>query len=155
MKRMLLAMILTLALAGPESSGAPAPGTPAARHEAVVAHLKKVAAEASARSLADVKGPDDWEARRASARRQLLYVLGLDPLPEHTPLEAKVTGTVRRPGFRVEKVVFQSLPRLYVTANFYLPDPPAGAAATDLPRKLPTVLYVCGHPPGPAGAKAH
>jgi dienelactone hydrolase len=37
------------------------------------------------------------------------------------------------------------MPGLYVTANLYLPKEPAG--------KLPAVVYVSGHAPGPWGAK--
>ena len=32
-----------------------------------------------------------------------------------------MTGVVERPGYRIEKVVFESRPKLYVTANLYLP----------------------------------
>jgi cephalosporin-C deacetylase-like acetyl esterase len=52
---------------------------------------------------------------------------------------------MQRQGYRIEKVVFESLPGLYVTGNFYLPQP------ADEP--LPTVLYLCGHAPHPRGAK--
>ena len=41
---------------------------------------------------------------------------------DRTPLNARVTGTVQRPGYRIEKVTFESRPRLYVTANLYVPD---------------------------------
>lgn len=86
----------------------------------------------------------DYLARRAQIRKQFLYILGLDPMPPRTPLEARVTGKFERDGYRVEKIVFQSLPGLYVTGNLYVPD---GA------RRQPAVLYLCGHSPGPWGAK--
>ena len=41
--------------------------------------------------------------------------------PEKTPLNAKVTGTVDRDAYTIEKVIFESRPRFYVTANLYLP----------------------------------
>src|SRR5262249_35132687 len=44
-------------------------------------------------------------------------------------------------------IVYQSLPGLYVTGNFYIPRKAA--------KPLPTVLYVCGHAPHPLGAKVH
>ena len=50
-----------------------------------------------------------------------------------------------RPEYRIEKIVFQSRPGLYVTGNFYLPKKAAPP--------LPTILYVCGHSPHPLGAK--
>jgi cephalosporin-C deacetylase-like acetyl esterase len=40
---------------------------------------------------------------------------------ERTPLNPRVTGVVERPGYRIEKVTFESRPRLYVTANLYVP----------------------------------
>jgi len=117
----------------------------AGRHARLVEHLKKTAAEISARSLADIRTRAAWEEKRPSVRRELLYMLGLDPLPERTPLKAENKGTLERAEYRVEKVVYQSLPGLYVTGNFYLPKkhvPP-----------LPAIIYVCGHSPHPLGAK--
>src|SRR5262245_17643651 len=87
----------------------------ARRHERLVEFLKKTAAEISSRSLTDIRTLKDWQEKRPSVRRHLLYMLGLDPLPERTPLKAEVTGTLERAEYRVEKVVYQSLPGLYVT----------------------------------------
>ncbi len=41
---------------------------------------------------------------------------------ERTPLNPRVTGVVERPGYRIEKLAFESRPRLYVTANLYVPN---------------------------------
>jgi len=82
--------------------------------------------------------PEEWLVRQPQLHQQYLDMLGLWPVPEKTPLAAKITGTLRRPGYIVENLHFQSRPGLYVTANLYRPDP--------LPEeKLPAVLYVCGH----------
>lgn len=90
--------------------------------------------------LAGVTNAAQWEAGREERRRQYLEMLGLWPMPERTPLQATVTGTLEREeGFRVEKLHYQSRPGLYVTGNLYLPK---SAKAGD---KLPAVLYVCGH----------
>lgn len=87
--------------------------------------------------LADVESLSDWQQNREVFRRQLLEMLGLDPLPQHTPLKATVTGTIERAGIVVEKLHFQSQPGLYVTANLYRPE--------KCPEPLPAILYVCGH----------
>src|SRR5438034_6789050 len=87
----------------------------ARRHERLVEHLKKTAAEISARSLLGIRTLDDWKDKRPAVRRELLYMLGLEPLPERTPLKAEVKDTLERPEYRVEKVIYQSLPGLYVT----------------------------------------
>jgi cephalosporin-C deacetylase-like acetyl esterase len=57
--------------------------------------------------------------RQKSVVAELWKMLG-GPL-DKTPLNARVTGTVERPGYRIEKLTFESRPRLYVTANLYVP----------------------------------
>jgi cephalosporin-C deacetylase-like acetyl esterase len=89
------------------------------------------------RCLTDVKDLADWQGRHEEYRRQLLEMLGLDPLPPRTDLQATVTGTVEHEEFVVERLHFQSQPGLYVTGNLYLPRNRTGPA--------PAVLYVCGH----------
>lgn len=80
---------------------------------------------------------ENWAEERDRARSDLARMLGLEPMPEKTDLQPVVTGTIERSGIVVEKLHFQSLPGLYVTANFYRP------AHVDAP--LPTILYLCGH----------
>jgi len=80
------------------------------RHEMATNHLKRIAAEMSARCLSDVRTLDDWKKQRPELRRQLLEMLGLDPLPVRTPLKVQITGRLERDAFRIEKIVFQSLP---------------------------------------------
>ncbi|MDA1211012.1 MAG: acetylxylan esterase [Planctomycetota bacterium] len=87
--------------------------------------------------FADIHTADDWNARRLEYVRQLREMLGLDPFPEKTPLDVEITGSVDHPEFTVEKLTYQSMPGLYVTANLYLPKKSKGP--------LPAVLYVCGH----------
>ena len=87
--------------------------------------------------LNDVRSASDWESLRPRLHSEYLHMLGLDPLPPRTPLEARTTGVIEREGFRVENVDFQSRPGLHVTANLYLPSKHEG--------KLPAVLYQSGH----------
>jgi cephalosporin-C deacetylase-like acetyl esterase len=117
----------------------------ARRHERFIEHLKKTAAELSSRSLSEVRTLEEWKKKRPSLQRELLYMLGLDPLPERTPLKAEIRGVLDRLEYRVENIVFQSRPGLYVTGNFYLPK--------KAPPPLAAVIYVCGHSPHPLGAK--
>ena len=117
------------------------------RQEMVIEHLRSTAAALSERCLSDVRSLEEWKRQRPALRDELLYMLGLDPFPERTPLNPQVTGTLTRPDYRIEKLVFQSRPGLYVTANLYLP---AGGSGP-----LPAILYVCGHAPHPLGAKSY
>ena len=101
--------------------------TAAQRHAMATNQLKEIAAEISSQCLTDIGSLEDWKKQRPELRRQLLEMLGLDPLPARTPLKAQITRRLQRDGYRIEKVVFQSLPGLYVTGNFYVPDRPAGS----------------------------
>ena len=69
--------------------------------------------------------------------RQLMEMLGLDPLPERTDLKATITSRTEHDDFTVENLHFQSRPGLYVTGNLYLPK--------EVKEPLPAILYVCGH----------
>jgi dienelactone hydrolase len=89
------------------------------------------------RPMMGIRSAEEWVQRRPELRRQLAEMLGLWPEPERTPLDARVTGTVERPDFVVEKILFQSRPGLYVTGNLYRPK------VVEAP--LPAILYVCGH----------
>ncbi len=60
-------------------------------------------------------------------------------IPRPTSLNAKVTGTIQRDGYTVEKVLFESQPQFYVTAGLFLPDP------AKFPPPWPAVIVVCGH----------
>ena len=116
---------------------ADAPPGPTPRGEKLIRdHFRAQAADIADHCLTDLTTKADWEARRPELRRQFLDMLGLSPLPPRTDLKAAVTGTVGGPGFVVEKLHFQSVPGLYVTANLYRPK----AAG-----KHPAVLYLCGH----------
>jgi hypothetical protein len=87
--------------------------------------------------LADIRTLNDWQTRREEYRRQLFEMLGLWPLPQRTGLKPVVTGKLEREDFTVEKLYFEALPKLYVTANLYLPK--------HLEKPAPAILYVCGH----------
>src|SRR5205814_9984353 len=107
--------------------------------------LKGIAAEMSLKCLSDLRSLDDWKKQRPELRRQLFEMLGLDPLPARTPLKAQITGRLERDAYRIEKVVFQSLPGLYVTGNFHVPK--------DSAKPLPAILYLCGQSPHLLGAR--
>jgi dienelactone hydrolase len=87
--------------------------------------------------LASVNDLENWKAQLPKQRWRLREMLGLEPLPKRTDLEAKITGTVEHPEFIVKKLHFQSMPGLYVTANLYVPK--------EIDGPLPGVLYVTGH----------
>ena len=79
------------------------------------------------------------EARRLLPvwRQKVLESLGLWPLPERTELRPRVTRSFTSGEIKVENIVFESAPGLYVTGNFCTPLKRMGP--------IPAVLYVCGH----------
>lgn len=113
------------------------PSAASADEPPLAEYFRSETARIEARPLAGIDSADAWKARRPELRRALLEMLGLWPEPERGDLEARITGTVDRPEFTVEKLVFRSLPGLYVTGNLYRPK------QVDAP--LPAILYVCGH----------
>lgn len=95
------------------------------------------------RDLARRTPPTDsatFEAERKRRRAELMRSLGLDPLPVRNPLNARVTGVMVRPGYRIEKVVYESRPSFFVTAHVYVPEQP-------LPQKFPVIVHANGHWP--------
>ena len=68
-----------------------------------------------------VKNESDLLQLRAELRRSLLEMIGGLPT-EKTNLHAEVTGRVSGTGFHIEKLIYQSLPRFYVTALVYVPE---------------------------------
>lgn len=103
-------------------------------------HLSREARRITDRALSDCGTAEAWERTLAERRRRYLDMMGLLDLPElkdRPPLNPAVTGAIEREGYRIEKLYFEAVPRLYLSANLYLPARPEG--------KVPGVLYVCGH----------
>ncbi len=94
------------------------------------------------RAIARISTTFDLTARQQYFRGRIWSYLGAPP--ERTPLNARVVGTLDRGDFRIEKVIFESRPGFYVTANLYLPA--KGTAP------YPAILFPLGHE---RGAKAH
>ena len=77
----------------------------------------------------------DWEKRQATIKRLMAEIVG--EFPAKTPLNPVITGTVKKEGYTVEKLYFESRPGFYVTAALFLPTAKKG--------KMPAILYCSGH----------
>lgn len=88
------------------------------------------------RQKAALTSPDEVRERGRRVREVFLESLGGLP-PRDTPLNARTVSIVARPGYHIEKIIFESQPRVYVTGLLYIPD------RMELP--APAVLFVCGH----------
>ena len=90
--------------------------------------------EQQTRDVDQLETRQDWLAQREKSREALRRVIG--PFPEKTPLNVEITGIYEGEGYRMEKVVYESLPGYHVTAGLFIPD---GA------EKAPAVIYCSGH----------
>jgi cephalosporin-C deacetylase-like acetyl esterase len=78
----------------------------------------------------------DWEGRRKALREAMFAAMG--PMPgQACPLEVKEFAALQRDGYRIERLIFQSRPDVWVTANAYVPEKVKG--------RVPAVLVVHGH----------
>jgi cephalosporin-C deacetylase-like acetyl esterase len=90
--------------------------------------------DARRKVIAAIRTPAEVERRQKDLRTFFLATLG--DLPERTPLNPRVVGTIKRDNYRVEKIIFESRPRHHVTSNLYLPEGQG---------PFPGVLLPCGH----------
>jgi dienelactone hydrolase len=99
-----------------------------------VARVREVHAERKSRLLA-IKNRHQAEQYQEYLRdviKKIFY-----PLPVKTPLNPEITGILERPGYRIEKLIFESRPGCFVTGNLYLPE--------KIKQPAPAVLAPCGH----------
>jgi dienelactone hydrolase len=90
--------------------------------------------------LAGIEHPKDraaWEKETPRLRRQLLASLGLDRLPKPRPTKLRTVGTIERPDYRIDKLVYETLPGVEVPAHLYRPAAAGG--------RRPAILFVPGH----------
>lgn len=104
------------------------------QQEWLVAQVRAAEARGNARRDA-IRTKADAEAYVKSVQERIRQSFG--PFPEKTPLNARVTKTLKRDGYRIENVVFESRPNYLVTGNLYLP--------TAEKSPVPGVIGVCGH----------
>jgi Acetyl xylan esterase (AXE1) len=83
-----------------------------------------------------IRSEQDLRTVQRHLREHLLEMLGGLPTNK-TPLNPHVTGRIQMEGFHIEKLIFESLPRIYVTALLYVPE--------DVSAKHPAVLVPSGH----------
>lgn len=124
-----LALLIFLALPSPAQE---------APHDALVDWMNQIAQQQlqqRARAISEIHTRAQAEQRKKWVRKQMLEDMGGSP-DYNGPLEAGVTGQIHNSSFTIEKVIYQSLPGLYVTADVYRPNQPG---------RYPAVLLQAGH----------
>ena len=114
------------------------PQDPLLRQDPLLAWMNAIAQhdlQQRAQAIAAIHTVAQAEQRKQFVRKELLDDLG--GLPDyHGPLNPKITGEIRTDSYTIEKVIYESLPGFYITANLYRPN---------LPGRYPAVLLQSGH----------
>ncbi len=88
--------------------------------------------------LALPESADAWRARRTGLRTEVLTVLGIDDLlPARWDLNVRPKGVIRRQGYRIEKLTYESYPGMAVPALLYVPEGLSG--------RTPGIVSIGGH----------
>jgi dienelactone hydrolase len=101
-----------------------------------------IRAQAAALRAGD-KAPDSrqtWEERAKKLRESMTEAMGKSGLLQRSdlsPPKARELGVLKRQGYRIEKLIFEGYPWVWVTTTAYVPEMSTG--------KLPAVLVVHGH----------
>jgi cephalosporin-C deacetylase-like acetyl esterase len=86
-------------------------------------------------AIAEIHSIADAERRKQTVRETFLSLIG--GLPNYNgPLNPRITGRIQGENYAIDKVIFESLPGFYVTANLYRPSQPG---------RYPGVLLQAGH----------
>ena len=104
----------------------------------LIDYLRRKAEEAIARrdcEKSNLNSIEDCQRYRQKVREHFLKVIGGLPTSK-CELEPQITGVIQGEGYRIEKVIFQSLPGFFVTSNLYLPEGEG---------PVPGILFACGH----------
>ncbi|MEQ1828980.1 MAG: acetylxylan esterase [Pirellula sp.] len=113
-------------------------------HDWYVAQVQKME-DQHKKTINALNSKADAERYVATAREKIRKCFG--PEPERTPLRPRVTGVVERETYRIEKLIFESRPNFFVTANVYVP--------TNAPGPFPAVVGTCGHSNNGKAAEAY
>ena len=107
--------------------------TPYLRYQAEMARHQD---EARRKTWQQIQSEQDLLRMQQQIRENLLTMLGGLPV-EKTPLNARTTGQIQLDGFHIEKLIYESLPHIFVTALVYVPE--------DGSKQHPGVLVPSGH----------
>jgi cephalosporin-C deacetylase-like acetyl esterase len=88
------------------------------------------------KSWEGIRTEQDLLRLQRQMKASLIAMLGGLPT-KRTPLNPQITGRIQMEGFHIEKLTFESLPGVYVTALVYIPEDGNG--------KHPAVLVPSGH----------
>lgn len=86
-------------------------------------------------SISQLRTKEDWVDQQQLVREKLEESVGV--FPPKTPLNPVIAQRIKREGYSVEKLYFESIPGVKVTAAFFIPN--------GRRKNLPTIIYCSGH----------
>lgn len=78
---------------------------------------------------------NEWRQRQKEVQSTIWEILG--SFEKKTPLNARITDKVEKDAYRVENIIYESLPGFYVTASLFIPE--------DIEKPVPGILFCSGH----------
>jgi cephalosporin-C deacetylase-like acetyl esterase len=105
--------------------------------ETLHAHFETVVARRHDQLFKEIATAGDWEPRKQALRASLARMLWHDMRWPDAPPRAEVTSRHEYAEYTVENLVLETAPRVYLTANLYLPRQGR--------KPYPSVIYQCGH----------
>lgn len=107
----------------------------------ILHYLSGVGATITDHALSDVSSVADWEKLQPQRYQEFIEMMGIQDYAgkEKSDLNVKITGTIQREGYLIEKLYYESLPGLYVPAHLYIPN--------NIEKPAAAILYVNGHSP--------
>ncbi len=104
----------------------------------LVSHLSKEMNSLCAqwdRKRQAIRTPESLNERNRFVRQKFVEMIG--GFPEKTPLGAVIVRVLKRDGYRIEVLMYQSRPNFWVTASLYVPSTGSGP--------FPGIISPCGH----------
>jgi dienelactone hydrolase len=86
-------------------------------------------------SVSRLNTTGEWQIMQNNIKATIWDITG--PFNEKTPLNPKITGKIKKDGYRIENVIYESLPGFYVTASLFIPD--------NIKKPVPGILFCSGH----------
>jgi len=85
----------------------------------------------------EIQGLEQWQLRQKMIKENLNRLVG--PFPEKSALNPKILRTIKKEGYSVEHIIFESQPGFYVTSSLFIP------AGLKKGTRWPAVIYCSGH----------
>lgn len=87
-------------------------------------------------AIHDIRSLHEWQNRQQYIKKTLLELAG--PFPEKSALNARTVKTISREDYRIEHIIYESVPGFYVTSSLFIP-------TKKIKKKLPAIIYCSGH----------